>query len=63
MDKESFKESARVVEEEYFREVAKASGGLVKVLGLGSGVSVEEEGLIEAITTTLRGHRRLEQDR
>jgi hypothetical protein len=52
-----------VLDEEYFREVAEASGGLVKVLGLGSGVSGEEEGLLEAITTTLRGHRRLEQDR
>ena len=52
-----------MLEEEYFREVAEAAGGLVKVLGLGSGVSGEEEGLLEAITTTLRGHRRLEQDR
>jgi hypothetical protein len=60
MGKDSFKESARVLEEEYFREVAEASGGLVKVLGLGSGVSGEEEGLLEAITTTLRGHRRLD---
>jgi hypothetical protein len=33
------------------------------VLGLGSGVSGEEEGLLEAITTTLRGSRRLTQDR
>ena len=38
-------------------EVAEASGGLAKVLGLGSGVSGEEEALLEAIATTLRGSR------
>jgi hypothetical protein len=43
-------------------EVAEVSGGLAKVLGLGSGVSGEEESLLETITTTLRGHRRLEKD-
>jgi hypothetical protein len=43
-------------------EVAEASGGLAKVLGLGSGVSGEEETLLDTITTTLRGHRRLEKD-
>ena len=43
-------------------EVAEASGGLAKVLGLGSGVSGEEESLLKAISTTLRGHGRLEED-
>ena len=43
-------------------EVAEASGGLAKVLGLGSGVSGEEDALLEAITTTLRGPRQLAQD-
>jgi hypothetical protein len=43
-------------------EVAEASGGLAKMLGLGSGVSGEEEALLEAISTTLRGHGRLEKD-
>jgi hypothetical protein len=43
-------------------EVAEASGGLAKVLGLGSGVSGEEETLLDTITTTLRGDRRLEKD-
>jgi hypothetical protein len=43
-------------------EVAQASGGLAKVLGLGSGVSGEEEAVLEAITTTLRGHGRPEKD-
>jgi hypothetical protein len=43
-------------------EVAEASGGLAKVLGLGSGVSGEEASLLDTITTTLRGHRRLEKD-
>jgi hypothetical protein len=43
-------------------EVAEASGGLAKVLGLGSGVSGEEEALLEAISTTLRGHGQLEKD-
>jgi hypothetical protein len=38
-------------------EVAEASGGLAKMLGLGSGVSGQEEALLEAISTTLRGHR------
>jgi hypothetical protein len=37
-------------------EVAEVSGGLAKVLGLGSGVSGEEDALLEAITTTLRRH-------
>ena len=41
-------------------EVAEASGGLARVLGLGSGVSGEEESLLDTITTTLRGHRPLE---
>ena len=44
-------------------EVAEASGGLAKVLGLGSGVSGEEEALLEAIVTTLRGPRKLAQER
>jgi hypothetical protein len=39
------------------QEVAEASGGLAKVLGLGSGVSGEEEAVLEAITTRLRGNR------
>jgi hypothetical protein len=43
-------------------EVAEASGGLAKMLGLGSGVSGEEEALLEAISTTLRGHERLQED-
>ena len=43
-------------------EVAEASGGLAKVLGLGSGVSGEEASLLDTITTTLRGHRRFEKD-
>ena len=43
-------------------EVAEASGGLAKVLGLGSGVSGEEDALLEAITTRLRGPRQLAQD-
>ena len=43
-------------------EVAEASGGLARVLGLGSGVSGEEESLLDTITTTLRGHRRLEKN-
>ena len=41
-------------------EVAEASGGLAKMLGLGSGVSGEEEALLEAISMKLRGHGRLE---
>jgi hypothetical protein len=44
-------------------EVAEASGGLAKVLRLGSGVSGEEEALLTAIVTTLRGSRPLAQDR
>lgn len=45
------------------REVAEASGGgLARMLGLGGGVSGEEEALLDAITTTLREHRRLEKD-
>jgi hypothetical protein len=43
-------------------EVAESSGGLARMLGLGSGVSGEEEALLDAITTTLRGHGRLEKD-
>jgi hypothetical protein len=43
-------------------EVAEASGGLTKILGLGSGVSGEEEALLEAISTTLRGHGGLERE-
>jgi hypothetical protein len=45
------------------QEVAEASGGLAKVLGLGSGVSGEEDALLAAIATTLRGSRQLAQDR
>jgi hypothetical protein len=45
------------------QEVAEASGGLAKVLGLGSGVSGEEEAVLEAMTTRLREHREVEQDR
>jgi hypothetical protein len=45
------------------REVAEASGGgLSRMLGLGSGVSGEEESLLDAITTTLRGHRQRDKD-
>jgi hypothetical protein len=44
-------------------EVAEASGGLAKVLGLGRGVSGEEDALLEAIATTLRGSRPLAQGR
>ena len=36
-------------------EVAEASGGLAKKLGLGSGVSHEEESLLETIAAKLRG--------
>jgi len=36
------------------RQVAEASGGLFKMLGLGSGVSSEEESILDAIATTLR---------
>jgi hypothetical protein len=43
-------------------EVAEASDGLAKVLGLGSGVSGDEASLLDTITTTLRGHRRLAKD-
>jgi hypothetical protein len=43
-------------------EVAEASGGLAKMLGLGSGVSGEEEALLEAISTTLRRHGGLERE-
>jgi hypothetical protein len=45
------------------QEVAEASGGLAKVLGLASGVSGEEEGLLEAIAATLRGERLRAQER
>ena len=44
-------------------EVAEASGGLAKILGLGSGVSGEEGALLEAIATTLRGPGQLAQER
>jgi hypothetical protein len=43
-------------------EVAEASGGLARLLGLGRGVSGEEASLLDTITTTLRGQRRLGQD-
>jgi len=36
------------------RQVAAASGGLSRVLGLGTGVSVEEESLLDRIAATLR---------
>ncbi|HKA62051.1 MAG TPA: hypothetical protein VKH83_06470 [Methylomirabilota bacterium] len=36
------------------RQVAEASGGLGRVLGLGSSVSGEEETLLDAISTSLR---------
>jgi hypothetical protein len=39
------------------QEVAEASGGLARVLGLGSGVSTEEDALLTAISTMLRGSR------
>jgi hypothetical protein len=39
------------------RQVAAASGGLSKLLGLGTGVSSEEELLLETIATTLRARR------
>ena len=42
-------------------EVAEASGGLARMLGLGSGASGEEEALLEAISTTLRRHGGLER--
>jgi len=35
-------------------EVAAASGGLARMVGLGSGISSEEESLLDAIATTLR---------
>ena len=38
------------------RQVAGVSGGLGKVLGLGSGVSGEEGALLDAISTKLRAH-------
>jgi hypothetical protein len=37
------------------RQVAAASGGLSRMLGLGSGVSSEEEAMLDAIASTLRG--------
>jgi hypothetical protein len=43
-------------------EVAEASGGLARVLGLGSGVSGEEESLLDAITTRLRNRGQTEKD-
>lgn len=36
------------------REVAQASGGLSRLLGFASGVSTEEESMLEAITATFR---------
>jgi len=36
------------------REVASASGGLGRLLGLGTGVSSEEESLLDAMVATLR---------
>ena len=36
------------------REVAAASGGLARLVGLGSGVSSEEESLLDGISTALR---------
>jgi uncharacterized tellurite resistance protein B-like protein len=43
-------------------EVAEASGGLGRLLGLGRAVSGEEASLLDTITTTLRGDRRLEKN-
>ena len=37
------------------REVASASGGLGRLLGLGTGVSTEEESILDAMAATLRG--------
>jgi tellurite resistance protein len=37
------------------RQVAAASGGLSRVLGLGTGVSGEEESILDTIAATLRG--------
>lgn len=37
------------------REVASASGGLGRLLGLGTGVSSEEESILDAMAATLRG--------
>ena len=36
------------------REVASASGGLGRLLGLGTGVSSEEASILDAMTTTIR---------
>jgi hypothetical protein len=36
------------------REVASASGGLGKLLGLGTGISSEEESILDAMAATLR---------
>jgi hypothetical protein len=36
------------------REVAASSGGLARLLGLGAGVSSEEESILDTITATLR---------
>jgi len=36
------------------REVASASGGLGRLLGLGTGVSTEEESILDAVAATLR---------
>ena len=37
------------------REVAEASGGIAKALGLGSGTSGEEKSVLDVITAALRG--------
>jgi hypothetical protein len=38
-------------------EVAEASGGLARLLGLGSAVSGEEASLLDTLTATLRSHK------
>ncbi|HSE02995.1 MAG TPA: hypothetical protein VLK35_02480 [Methylomirabilota bacterium] len=38
------------------REVASASGGLGRMLGLGTGVSSEEESILDAMAAKLRAH-------
>ena len=45
-------EVARIVDA--CREVAGASGGLGRLLGLGTGISSDEESILEAIASTLR---------
>lgn len=37
------------------REVSEASGGLAKALGVGSGVSTEEQSVLDIVTGALRG--------